>query len=262
MNDRIHEQAQQQFAKNANNYVNSPLHAKGADLSWLVSSSNAGPQMEVLDIATGGGHVANALAPLVRRVTAYDLTEEMLAAAAHFIRANGHLNVDFTAGAAERLPFKDASFDLVTCRIAAHHFSDIPCFASEAFRVLKPGSKLLLIDNVAPEVDQFDHFYNEVEKQRDPSHVRVWKKSEWVNLLEKTGYRIETIVSFPKTFQFQDWCERAGLPAEEQARLATKLLQASQERRDFFSIRTSDSGDLLSFDGEAAYFQCRRDRMK
>ncbi|NHN31453.1 class I SAM-dependent methyltransferase [Paenibacillus agricola] len=258
MEDSIKNQVQQQFAKNAGKYVTSTGHAKGEDLSLLVSSSMANTTMDVLDIATGGGHVANALAPLVHRVTAYDLTEEMLMTAAEFIRGNGHSNVDFVRGDAEELPFPDASFDLVTCRIAAHHFPNIPAFVAAAFRVVKPGGKLLLIDNVSPEIERFDQFYNQIEKQRDPSHVRAWKKSEWINLLESIGFRMETIVCYPKPFQFQDWCERSGLPEDEIALLETKLLQASKELQDFFSIRTDESGGLSSFKGEAVYFQAVR----
>ncbi|MCU6797487.1 MULTISPECIES: class I SAM-dependent methyltransferase [Paenibacillus] len=258
MEDSIKDQVQKQFAKNASKYVTSNRHAKGEDLSLLVSLSKADTNMDVLDIATGGGHVANALAPLVHRVTAYDLTEEMLTNAAEFIRGNGHSNVEFVKGDAEQLPFLDASFELVTCRIAAHHFPNIPAFAEEAFRVVKPGGKLLLIDNVAPQLDQYDQFYNEIEKQRDPSHVRVWKKSEWINLLETIGFRIEMLVCFPKPFQFQDWCERSGLPKEEIASLEAKMLQVPQDFQEFFSIQTDESGGLSSFTGEAVYFQAIR----
>ncbi|MWV42834.1 methyltransferase domain-containing protein [Paenibacillus sp. HJL G12] len=258
MDNSIKHQVQQQFAKNAEKYVTSFRHAKGEDLALLVSSSMADDTMLVLDIATGGGHVANALAPLVRRVTALDLTEEMLMKAAEFIRGNGHSNVDFVQGDAEHLPFSDAVFDLVTCRIAAHHFPDIPAFVHDAYRVLKPGGKLLLIDNVAPEKEIFDHFYNEIEKQRDPSHVRAWKKTEWIRLIELAGFRLETIVSFPKPFQFHDWCQRAGLAAEEQHLLEKKLLQASNELREFFFIENDESGGISSFKGESIYLQAVR----
>lgn len=95
MEDSIKQQAQRQFAKNAAKYVTSPGHAAGEDLAYLVSASGAEKHMDVLDIATGGGHTANALAPLVRSVIAYDLTEEMLAAAEAFITGNGWTNVSF-----------------------------------------------------------------------------------------------------------------------------------------------------------------------
>jgi ubiquinone/menaquinone biosynthesis C-methylase UbiE len=258
MENSIKNQVQQQFAKNAEKYVKSSGHAKGEDLAWLVTCSKADETMDVLDIATGGGHVANALAPLVRHVTALDLTEEMLNKAAAFIRGNGHTNVDYIAGDAERLPFSDASFDLVTCRIAAHHFPDIPAFVHEAFRVVKPGGKLLLIDNVAPENESLDQFYNAIEKHRDPSHVRAWKKTEWISLLEQTGFHVEMMVSFPKTFEFQDWCERSALPEKEAAILEKNMLEASMEIRDFFRIRTHEAGGIFSFSGDSVYVQAIR----
>ncbi len=167
MEESMKNQVKQQFSRNAEKYVTSARHAKGEDLAWLVSCAKANANMNVLDIATGGGHVANALAPLVRHVTAYDLTREMLEAAERFIGGNGYTNVSYVTGDAEQLPFEDESFDLVTCRIAAHHFTDIPVFAAEALRVATPGGKLLLIDNVAPEQDHLDQFYNDIEKFRD-----------------------------------------------------------------------------------------------
>lgn len=258
MNDSIKHNVQQQFSRNAQKYVSSPRHAKGEDLAHLVAASGADASMAVLDIATGGGHVANALAPLVRQVTACDLTGEMLAAAAAFIRGNGHTNVEFVQADAERLPFADGAFDLVACRIAAHHFPDVPAFAAEALRVAKPGGKLLLIDNVAPERDDFDRFYNETEKRRDPSHVRAWKKSEWLALLERTGFRIESVICFPKPFGFRDWCDRAGLAREEADRLERGMLGASPEMCRFFDIEADESGALIGFTGESAYFQAVR----
>ncbi|MBW7455544.1 class I SAM-dependent methyltransferase [Paenibacillus sepulcri] len=253
--DSIKKQVQQQFGKNAEKYITSPLHAKGEDLAQLVAASNANKQMNVLDIATGGGHVAKALAPLVHHVIAYDLTEDMLNTAAAFIRSDGHANVDFVAGDAEALPFDEHSFDLVTCRIAAHHFADVGAFLAEALRVVRPGGRLLLIDNITPENDAFDQFYNRIEKHRDASHVRAYKKSEWIRMIETTGFRIEGLTCFPKTFDYRSWCERSGLPEDERAALAASMLQAEPQVIDYFSITRDEAGELVSFTGESALFQ-------
>ncbi|KGP84336.1 MULTISPECIES: class I SAM-dependent methyltransferase [unclassified Paenibacillus] len=254
-NDQIKGQVRKQFAKNADKYVTSVGHAKGDDLSLLVASSQANSDMKVLDIATGGGHVANALAPLVEQVTALDLTEEMLQVAERFIRGNGHQNVDFVAGDAEHIPFEDDLFDLVTCRIAAHHFPDVSSFVSEALRVLKPGGKLLLIDNVAPERDENDQFYNEIEKWRDASHVRAWRKTEWVRMLELAGFRMATMVTFEKRFIFEDWCNRAGLPEAESRELEASMLSAPSVIKKYFKFEETQQGRLFSFEGESVYIQ-------
>ncbi|WP_440118568.1 class I SAM-dependent methyltransferase [Paenibacillus sp. QZ-Y1] len=247
MSDEIKSQVQKQFAINAGKYVTSAGHAKGEDLALLVASSQATSEMNVLDVATGGGHVANALAPLVEKVTALDLTEEMLQVAEHFIRGNGHLNVDFVVGDAERLPFDDDFFDLVTCRIAAHHFPDVSSFVSETLRVIKPGGRLLLIDNVAPERDEIDQFYNEVEKWRDASHVRAWRKTEWIQMLEFAGFRMG--------FMFEEWCNRAALPESERRELEASMLSAPSIIKKVFNFEENGHGGLISFQGESVYIQ-------
>ncbi|MDE3230774.1 MAG: methyltransferase domain-containing protein, partial [Chloroflexota bacterium] len=102
------------FAPNAEAYVTSESHAGGADLARLVEVAAPTSADHALDVSTGGGHTALALAPHVARMVASDLTPRMLAAArAHHI-AQGATNVDYVIADAERLPFLDASFDLVT----------------------------------------------------------------------------------------------------------------------------------------------------
>ncbi|WP_391121029.1 class I SAM-dependent methyltransferase [Psychrobacillus sp. L3] len=173
----IKKDVQKQFGRSAELYVKSERHSKGEDLKRLVDMSRATGSEELLDVATGGGHTANAFAPLVRKVTAMDLTAEMLSAAKQFIKGNGYFNVVFVEGDAEKMPFSNDSFDLVSCRIAPHHFPNIEDFIREVYRVLKHGGQFLLDDNVAPEQDDFDQFYNNVEKMRDYSHYRAWKKN-------------------------------------------------------------------------------------
>lgn len=178
--------------------------------------------------------------------------------AEQFIQGNGHCNVDFVAGDAEKLPFDDDIYDLVTCRIAAHHFPDVSSFVHEALRVMKPGGRLLFIDNVAPERDENDQFYNEVEKCRDASHVRAWRKTEWIHMLEYAGFRMETMVSFQKRFKFEEWCNRAALPERERRELEASMLSAPSIIRNFFNFEVTTNGKLDSFQGESVYIQATK----
>ncbi|MFF2908430.1 methyltransferase domain-containing protein [Paenibacillus sp. NPDC057934] len=257
MSEEMKTRVQQQFGKNAEKYVTSTRHAKGEDLTLLVSAAQATKEMTVLDIATGGGHVANALAPLVKQVTAVDLTQEMLNSAKAFIQGNGHGNVEFVKGDAEQLPFEDASFNIVTCRIAAHHFPNVPAFLREAYRVLKPGGKLQLIDNVSPEDGRLGEFYNEVERLRDRSHVRALSKSEWIKQLEQTHFQLDALICFQKPFEFQSWCQRMGLTPEEQDEVTAEFMKAEPAIREFFRI-TADAEEIISFVGQSAYFQASK----
>jgi ubiquinone/menaquinone biosynthesis C-methylase UbiE len=127
---------QQKFGAAAADYAASSVHAKGESLARLVALVEPKPHWRLLDIATGAGHTALAFAPHVRVVTATDVTQPMLDEARKLAKARGLSNVRTAQARAEDIPFPDTSFDLVTCRLAAHHFEDMAAFVGEAFRVL------------------------------------------------------------------------------------------------------------------------------
>lgn len=242
---------QQQFGKNANQYVTSKSHAKGQDLAKLVEIvQQHGATGNLLDVATGGGHVANALAPYFKEVTALDLTQDMLHEAEKFLKANGQHNVVLVQGDAESNPFPNDSFDVVTCRIAAHHFPAVDRFIGEVYRVLKPGGLFILVDNVAPENDEYDRFYNYIEKKRDPSHLRAYKKSEWIAKVETAGFYMESLHTFEKKFIYDTWCTMMDLSPQEKTELTTYMKSASKAVQDYFSIEMSQN-DIVSFKGQS-----------
>jgi ubiquinone/menaquinone biosynthesis C-methylase UbiE len=255
----VKQEVQKQFGKNAGHYVSSPIHAQGEDLAWLQEQCEAEHGMRLLDVATGGGHVAKLFAPIVQQVTAYDLTEEMLEQAKAFVSKSGYGNVRFIRGDAEHMPFADGEYDRVVCRIAAHHFPDVTAFLREAHRVLRPGGCLLLIDNVSPEKDEYDEWYNRIERRRDPSHYRAWKKSEWIRFAEEAGFTVERMTSFPKTFRFHDWCERMQVSDQVRQQLECEFLQAAPDLKRQFHIGQQD-GRLTEFQGQAVLIRARKDQ--
>src|SRR6266568_3732312 len=165
-------QVQDYFSRTAESYVASFSHRTGDDLKRLIELGEWDLSQQALDIATGGGHTALAVAPHVALVTVADLTPRMLEKAREFLLAQGVTNAQFQVADAEQLPFAGASFDRVTCRIAAHHFPNVAQSVKEVARVLKRGGLYLLIDCMAPDDQEFDAFDNTVEKWRDPSHGR------------------------------------------------------------------------------------------
>ncbi|MBT2699703.1 methyltransferase domain-containing protein [Bacillus sp. ISL-40] len=246
----IKKDVQQQFGKSADSYVSSAIHKDGNDLQKLLEMAMTTGEEELLDVATGGGHTANAFASCVKKVTALDLTPEMLVAAQKYILGNGHQNVEFKVGDAEILPFPDGLFDIVTCRIAPHHFPDVNKFVEEVHRVLKPSGQFLLDDNVVPEEEDYDLFYNTIEKWRDYSHFRAWKKSEWLQMLEISGFEIFEWHRFEKTFHYEPWCDRMNLPEDEKDKLTQFILSASPKVKEKFKITIRDN-QIISFVGEA-----------
>ncbi|MFI5273452.1 MAG: methyltransferase domain-containing protein [Ktedonobacterales bacterium] len=247
--EAIRERTRQQFAPVAAAYVASEGHAHGDDLARLVALAQPRASDVALDIATGGGHTALALALHVAHVTATDLTPDMLAAARQFIAEQGVRNVDFVVADAERLPFLDASFDLVTVRIAPHHFASVTSAVREMARVLTPDGRLVVIDNIAPEDPALDALLNTWEARRDPSHVRAYTASEWQAFVAASGLSITTVETEQKAHDFAAWAERMRMPAAEQAALERNMLAAPAEARAHFGMVEED-GRLLRWSGD------------
>ncbi|WP_027953266.1 class I SAM-dependent methyltransferase [Halobacillus kuroshimensis] len=231
---------QETFSKNKEAYVQSTTHNNPDDLKLLVEWLQPEQHWRVLDAATGGGHVAKAVQPFVHRVYAADLTKEMLQnTAAHL---SSIADMAFIIADAEELPFLDDYFDAVTCRIAPHHFPEPDTFVSEVSRVLKPGGRFLMIDNTAPEDDQLDHFYNALEKRRDPTHVRALKVSEWEALFNDQSLIVKKHLKRQKTLPFSSWVTRTQSCPVEQRAIEQALLSADTNTKAYFSITSSDSG--------------------
>jgi ubiquinone/menaquinone biosynthesis C-methylase UbiE len=171
--------SQQRFGDYADRYVQSATHAQAPELLRLLQLVQPQPGEIVLDIATGGGHTARTFASHVGSVVAADLAPRMLVAARRHITEQGLTNVQYTATDAERLAFASESFDIVTCRIAPHHFPDVYRFVLECARVLKPGGRLMIQDQVTPEQERDARYIDSFERLRDPSHARAYSESEW-----------------------------------------------------------------------------------
>lgn len=256
----IKARVQSQFGAAAQNYVTSVGHAQGSDLQRLVALAQPQPTDRVLDIATGGGHTALALAAHVAEVVASDLTPAMLAAAEAFVYGQGATNVVFQQADAEALPFPDASFDLVTTRIAPHHFPNPRRYLAEVARVLRPGGRFVLDDNVAPEDPDLDAFFNRFEQWRDPSHVRAYRVSEWITWMLEVGLTVDQVDPLShKRYEFAEWTARMCMPAHERDALEAWLVLAPEHCRNFFQVIISD-GRVQSLCGTFTIIAARRHR--
>jgi ubiquinone/menaquinone biosynthesis C-methylase UbiE len=239
--------SREQFDRQAEHYDTQWNTWSEESLAWLLANADCRPTDAALDVATGTGFTALAFAPQVGSVVGLDVSPGMLAQARQRAQAQGLANVRFQEGEAEHLPFPDASFDLVTCRIAPHHFLSVPRFLSESARVLKPDGRFLLADTCVPDdVSEVDRWQNGVEALRDPSHVRNYTLREWRQFVEAAGLHVERITDMgggiPLTLN--DWIVKAGCTPEQAAAVRREFETAPASAVQTFQIAHHTDGDV------------------
>src|SRR6202165_6017339 len=185
-------------------------HKSGRELQLVVEFAAPTGRERVLDIGTGAGHTALALAPRVSRVVLTDPVPTMLATARRLFPEAGVRHAEFVEAVAERLPFPDASFDIVTTRLAAHHFDDVALAIGEVARVLRPGGVFIFVDTLAPDDAESAAYQDEVERLRDPTHRRIYTQREWIAFCEAAGLRVAKTEVGRKTHDFGAWVARGG----------------------------------------------------
>src|SRR5262245_37248146 len=173
-------------------------HTDPQVLARVVGVSRPEQNWAVLDIATGSGHTAFALAPHVRSVIGTDITSEMLREAEGLKATRAIANVTFQIADVHKLPFEDGTFQLVTCRRAAHHFSRIHQALAEIRRVLSKGGRAVIDDRSVPADDFADRCMNLLDTYHDESHVREYRPSEWHRMLEDSGFHVESIETYTR----------------------------------------------------------------
>jgi ubiquinone/menaquinone biosynthesis C-methylase UbiE len=234
----VEEKAKRIFAERAAFYTTSRVHADPSVLARVVELAAPQPQWAALDIATGTGHTALALAPYVTSVVGIDLTPEMLAEAERLRADHGAGNVIFRQGDVHHLPFGDASFDLATCRRAAHHFSDIAVALQEIKRVLRPGGRVVIDDRSVAEDDFVDRCMNQLDWYHDESHVREYRPSEWLRMLAACGLVVESVETFTRHRPLSALTD--GVSAENSAKIRRILDDLTNDQR--MSLNVADVG--------------------
>ena len=189
------------WSQRAEAYRASSVHASGDDLDLVIEWCEPGEGVTALDVATGGGHVARRLREAGATVVTVDPAPGMQA--------------DTTAPA-EDLPFADASFDVVACRLAGHHFANVEAAMREMARVAR--SRVVICDNTFVS-EASEH----ADRLRDPSHVRNYSTAEWRVFFERAGLRVTDERELNRPLEIEPWLERAGTPDEDAARVRELL---------------------------------------
>lgn len=236
--DPVQASAANQFGQQSHRYGKGHILADVSDVVSALEQINPLPApLQVLDVATGAGHTGLHLAELGHDVTCADIAQPMLDRVKEAAQERS-LNVRTQLHPAELFPHADESFDLVTCRVAAHHFSSPDQFVSESARVLKPGGHLLLIDGSIEDGQPVaEDWIDQVEKLRDPSHHRFLSPSHWQSVCGNSS--LATIHCRLDPFKMPDlnwYFETANTSADNRQQVLERVRHAPNQAREQFGI--------------------------
>jgi ubiquinone/menaquinone biosynthesis C-methylase UbiE len=239
-----HEQVADAFGSTAAAYLTSHVHATGKDLQTLAAEVAATPGVKVLDMGCGAGHASFAVAPHAAAVVAYDLAPPMLATVAAAAIERGFSNITTQQGAAESLPFDDASFDWVISRLSAHHWHDVPQALAEVRRVLKPGGRVMFIDIAGSDHPLLDTHLQAVEVLRDGSHIRDYRADEWIAFFDRAGFSANVRERWRMRLEFEAWVTRMRTPQPRVAAIRSIWDNAPDEVKQYFAVQADGSFEL------------------
>ena len=238
--------AREQFDRQARHYNERWASWSDETLRRMLDLAGPQPEWRVLDVATGAGFTALAFAPHIREVVGTDVSTGMLAQAAKRSEEAGITNVTWQEADAARQPFADNTFELVTVRIAPHHFPDVSAFLWETRRVLKPSGALVLGDTSVPDGDaEAAAWQNAVERERDPSHVANLSAEQWRALCEAAGLSVTDLDHTGGAIRIAlgAWLETAGCTGERADRVRRMYADAPESARRHFNITVDETGE-------------------
>lgn len=210
----------------AQNYVDSQVHASGPDLEQIKLLLSNQSAATLLDLGCGGGHVSYHTAPLVKEVTACDVSQKMLDAVQQTAQERSLHNIVTQKASAESLPFSDQQFDWVITRFSSHHWHDLAQGISEIKRVLKNHGTAVIIDTIAPLDKATDSFLQTIELLRDHSHVRNYNVAEYTNLFSIYDLSLSSITQRDLNLEFDSWINRTT-PSETCVQAIMELQKAA-----------------------------------
>lgn len=238
----IQKAADEQFSSRSSHYSKGHILENVDDLKMALKYASPLPAIaRALDIASGAGHAGLHLASIGCDVTLSDLSLAMLQRCGESAAGKG-LRINRCRHTAEALPYADATFDLVTCRIAAHHFSCPASFIMEVARVLKIGGKFILIDgSCADQHPVAEEWLHKVEKFRDPSHNRFVTPEKWDWLCRESGLSLLNSTLIPKKQPDLEWYFRVSNTTEvNRAKVMDLIDKAPEDAVSLFKLQKED----------------------
>lgn len=213
-----------QFSRRAAAYARSESHAQDRDLELLIGGLRLRYDDRVLDVATGTGFTAFAVAEIAQHVVGLDLTLGMLLEARKLAPAGA---IHWVVGDAGAVPFADGTFDAVTVRRAPHHFPHLEFAIREMLRALRPGGRIGIVDQVPPGEEAGRALMERLEKLRDQAHAEAYTAARWRALVERLGVVVSFSDVVERTMTFEAWLDLAGTDASRRQAVMDALASSS-----------------------------------
>ena len=243
-NDKI----KTEFSKQAKNFESGELMTNKQEyLTWAVSIMGLQPGETVLDVATGTGKLARAIASGVSNIIGLDMTEQRLAVGRQAAEEEQIGNLRFMQGDAENLPFEDNSFDRVVSRFAFHHFADVRKALAEMERVLRPGGKLVMIDLIAAQERLAREWSDRIDSLRDASHVKKYTMAEFIRLLAWKGLVVEKTSITDVIVDLESWIGLTNPSADRQLEICKLMKQEMDGENITTGFRPFMLGENIKF---------------
>lgn len=230
-----------QFGSQAQQYLTSSVHASGQEFSVIEDVVRQFNEPKVLYVGCGAGHVSFYTAPIAQKVTAYDLSDDMLQVVKQTAFQKELDNITIAKGVAESLPFDDNSFDVVISRFSAHHWQDVSLALREIRRVCHHDGLIIIVDIMAPAHPLCDTFLQTMELLRDNSHVRDYSLVEWQTMLSQAGLNVSTLQTHKLLLEFKSWVTRMRTPDHYIKAIRALQISIGQEARDYFEVQYDGS---------------------
>ena len=235
-----------QFTRQADAYAATAQARDEAAHIMMVQMCRPAPEAHVLDVACGPGFLTMAFARVCSSAVGLDATEAMLDMARVEAGKRGLGNVRFEKGLATNLPFAPASFDIVSCRAAFHHFPEPARVLAEMSRVVKPGGKILTADTLTSEDPLEAEAHNEIERLCDPTHVKALTAGEFHELFRKEKLDIETEFPGRITYDLDGWILHGGPPPEMEREIRRRFEEALKQDRTGLRVRKKEEKILFT----------------
>ncbi len=228
---------QKNFGPKASDYRFSTTHGNPADLGRMLNLLKPHSEEIALDVATGGGHTAIALAKYVNKVVAIDITPEMLAEAEVASKQADINNIVFQMEDVHNLNYPDGQFNIVVSRFAAHHFFNAKKAVREMCRVLRPGGKFYILDCSVFGGDETEKEINRIELLRDSSHRCSYSPRQWNRILQELPLTIQHTAFFKENYELPQWFDRMETNNSNRQEIFRILNNLSETGKVFYPFK-------------------------